>query len=49
MPGTTEVHSVHVHIIDPDGNDHYPVFINLTKALEFVEAMRKLKICAEII
>lgn len=40
---------IRVHIIDPDGNDHYPVFANLDWAKKFVDAMRKINIVAEII
>lgn len=44
-----EALSIHVHIIDPDGIDHYPVFVNLEAAKKFVDAMCKIQIVAEII
>lgn len=48
MSGIKTKHIV-IHIIDPDGEDHYPRFNTMTGAEKYLDAMRKLKIHAEIV
>ena len=49
MPTTKIKQIICVHVIDRDGNDHYPVFMKPKKAMDFVMMMRHLQFPAEIV
>ena len=49
MSGTKIKRIIQVHIITPDGEDHYPVFVAHKAAKKFINTMRSMQIPAEIV
>lgn len=45
----TKIDWIIVHVICPDGTDHYPRFVGLTAACNFVEMMRQNQMPASIL